>query len=173
MARAEKSKQINFIPADDVAGDLEKCENKTKTINEALRMYFSTGPLRLDIVERLQNLEDFQQRFMAYYARKDNELHSEFCDCKTCISNRKAFAGTRIVTLDPEPQTFEKVLSIIERAVEQAKRMNAIVVFDGKDYNFRITANTNAHELYGQYMNSAQTKSGNSVSVTMPNPWLK
>lgn len=173
MARTEKSKQINFIPADDIAGDLEKCENKTKIINEALRMYFSTGPLRLDVIERLQMLEDFQQRFMAYYARKDNEPHSEFCDCTTCASNRRAFAGSRIVPLDPEPQTFEKVFSTIERAIEQAKRMNAIVVFEGNDHKFRITANSNANEEYGQYMEVVDSRPGNSISVTMPNPWLK
>jgi len=173
MARTEKTKQINFIPADDIAEELEKCENKTKIINEALRMYFSTGPLRLDVIERLQRLEDFQQRFMAYYARKDNEPHSEFCECMTCISNRRTFAGSRIVPLDPEPQTFENVLSTIERGVEQAKRMNAIVVFEGNGYKFRVTANTDANEEYTRYMKDAETKSGNSVTVTLPNPFLR
>lgn len=152
MARAQNVKQINFIPADDIAEELDRSENKTKIINEALRMYFSSGPLRLDVIERLQRLEDFQQRFMAYYARKDNEPHSEFCDCKVCKSNRRSFAGSRLVDLDPEPQTFEFVLSIIKRAKEQAERMNATVFFECSDYKFQITANTDVEEEYGKYM---------------------
>ncbi|MDZ4836730.1 MAG: hypothetical protein SGJ27_23365 [Candidatus Melainabacteria bacterium] len=171
MARNQNAKQINFIPADDIAEELASCENKTKVINEALRMYFASGPLRLDIIERLQKLEDFQTRFMAYYARKDNEPHSEFCDCQSCANNRQTFASTRTVPLDPEPQTFEKVLSVIQRAVDQATRMNASVVFETGEYKFRITANSNVDDEYKRYLEFVG--SGQSISFTIPNPWLK
>ena len=173
MARNQNAKQINFIPADDIAEELDKCDNKTKVINEALRMYFATGPLRLDIIERLQNLEDFQRRFMAYYARTDNKPHMEFCDCETCISNRRAFAASQTVPLDPEPQTFEKVLSVIERGIEQARRMNATVVFDNRSgYKFRLTASSDANQEYARYMENAESRSGNSVTFSIPNPLL-
>lgn len=172
MARTPNVKQINFIPSEDVAADLANCANKTKVINEALRMYFSVGPSTVDLSERIQKLEDFQQRFMAYFARTDNKPHSEFCDCAVCISNRK-FAGSRVVSLDPEPQPREMILSIIERAVEQARRMNAIVFFDNRNgYKFRINANTNANEEFAKYMNYADSQSDNSVSFNIPNPML-
>lgn len=172
MARNQNSKQINFIPADDVAEELAQCENKTKVINEALRMYFTSGPLRLDIIERIQKLEDFQSRFMAYYARKDNEPHSEFCDCEMCKNNR-VFAGQRLVPLDPEPQSFEKVLSVIERGIEQAARMNAIVVFQNPNgYRFKLTAKSNADEEYSRYMTFAESQGDKSITFTIPNPLL-
>lgn len=173
MARNQNAKQINFIPADDIVDELEKCENKTKVINEALRMYFGSGPLRLDIIERLQQLEDFQRRFMAYYARVDASPHKEFCDCEACMNNRRAFAATQTVPLDPEPQTFELISSVIARAKEQAKRMNATVVFENRDgYKWRINAGTDLNKEYERYMEVAESKKGNSVSVTIPNPLL-
>jgi hypothetical protein len=172
MARTQNSKQINFVPSDDVIEDLDRCENKTKIINEALKMYFSTESQRLDMFERVQKLENFQKRFMAYYARKDNEPHSEFCDCKTCIGNRKIFSASRIMTLDPEPQTGEKIIEIIQRGIEQAERMNAIVAFEGNNYRFRLTAQSNANEEYAKYMDEVGKREDNSVSVSFPNPWL-
>jgi hypothetical protein len=171
MARNQNAKQINFIPADDIADELAQCENKTKVINEALRMYFASGPLRLDIIERIQKLEDFQSRFMAYYIRKDNEPHSEFCDCETCRNNR-VFAGQRSVPLDPKPQGFEKVLDVIKRSIEQAQRMNAIVTFENPNgYKFKVTGNSDADDEYSRYEAFEEAQGGNSISFTIPNPW--
>ncbi len=174
MARNQNAKQINFIPAEDIAEELEKCENKTKVINEALRLYFSTGPLRLDLIERIQDLEDFRRRFMAYYARTDGQPHTEFCDCETCRTTRQAYAPARAVPLDPEPQTFEKVLSVIERAIDQATRMNATVLFETRvceeAYKFRITSSSNAIEEYSRYREFADVRTG--VAVTIPNPMV-
>jgi len=172
MARTQNSKQINFVPSDDVAEKLDKCENKTKIINEALKMYFSAEPQKLEMIERIQKLENFQYRFMAYFARTDNQPHSEFCDCKTCMGNRKVFSATRIMTLDPEPQTFEKIIEIIERGIKQAGQMNSIVVFEGNNYNFRLTAQSNANEEYAKYMEDVKKRKDDSVSVSFPNPWL-
>lgn len=172
MARNQSAKQINFIPADDVADQLAECDNKTKVINEALRMYFSTYPQQPDLAQRVEQLEDFQRRFMAYYARKDNQPHTEFCDCEMCKNNRRSFAPA--VALNPPGETFEKVLAVIERAIEQARRMNATVIFETNDYNFRVTANSNAQQEYARYMEFANARSGNSLSAKVStDPWLK
>ena len=135
-------------------------------------MYFSIGPLRLDTVTRLQKLEDFQQRFMAYYSRKLFEPHDEFCECSNCTSNRRMFASQRAVPLDPEPQRFEKVLFVIQRGIAQASRMNATVVVKNEEYEFRLTADSNVDEEYAKYLEFAESQGGQSITVSMPNPWL-
>jgi hypothetical protein len=72
--------------------------------------------------------------------------------------------------LDPAPQTFEKVLSVIERAIEQARRMSSIVFFKNRaGYEFRITSNSNATEEFDRYMEFAQSRDGNSVMFSVPN----
>jgi hypothetical protein len=169
--REQNPKQVNFIPAEDVAGQLGLCDNKTNVINEALRRHFATGALRLDIVDRIQKLEEFERRFMAYYARTDGAPHSEFCRCDICGSNRTISAPLLIVALDPKPQTFEQVLSVLERARDQAQRMNATVVLETNGYEFRITGTSDPKEEYGQYMEEMNSRGDKGITVTMKNPW--
>jgi hypothetical protein len=171
MARNQNAKQINFIPAEDIADRLGECDNKTKIINEALRMYFDSFPKKNDLAQRIEQLEDFQRCFLSYFARKDNEPHSEFCACDICKSNRRAFAP--VIPLDPPAETFEKVLSIIERAIDQARRTNATVIFENRaGYKFRITANSKTDDEYARYLEDAQSRNGNGITVSIPNPSL-
>jgi hypothetical protein len=55
------------------------------------------------------------------------------------------------VPLNPPPQTREKVLSVIERAVKQAQTSYSTVVFTTNNYQFKVNGQSDAEEEYSRY----------------------
>jgi hypothetical protein len=163
-------KQISFWLDPEMVERFEKCENKTRVLNEALRAYFEGTKERQELKDRIMQLEEFRNRFMAYIARKDNEPHSEFCDCSVCTSNRRSFR--RSVKLMPEPETGEKIIDIIIRAINQARQQSASVVFSTNNYRFSVDEDSEPFEEYHRYMTFVAQKEPEHVTISIPNPWL-
>lgn len=58
------------------------------------------------------------------------------------------------VPLNPPPQSREKVLSVIERAIKQAQSSCSTVVFTTNNYHFKISGQSDAEEEYSRYWNA-------------------
>ena len=168
---SNERKQVAFWLDPELVSRFEECDNKTRVLNEALRLYFQTTEERQTMEDRLANLEDFRNRFMAYFARIDNQPHSEFCDCKNCKTTRRSFKVT--VPLAHQPHARDKVIDVISKAIEQARQQNALVTFTANNYVFTVDADSTAGEEYNRYMSFVAQQDPDTISFSMPNPLLK
>jgi hypothetical protein len=89
------------------------------------------------------NLRELQDWLKLLNVRPDSIPPEDFTDSRIVEIGE--------IPLEPPPQTREKVLTVIERAIKQAKKTHATVVFDVHDYIFRVTASSDAESEYGRY----------------------
>lgn len=59
MARRKDSKPTSFILDSDLENLLEKSDNKTRTINDALRLYFAYNPPEGDLAALANYIKEF------------------------------------------------------------------------------------------------------------------